>query len=84
MYHSMTYADEAILEEDKGKMTVHFWQPVMRKGVIDFPKPEECTIKRHIRKMGIKPFGKKQENFSRLAEENLAWITGGMLSELDE
>lgn len=32
MYHGITYADEAVLEEDKGKMTVRFWKPVMKKG----------------------------------------------------
>lgn len=31
MYHGITYADEAILEEDKNKMTVRFWRPVMQK-----------------------------------------------------
>ncbi len=58
MYHGITYADEAILVEDKGKMTVRFWRPVMRNGIILFPKPEECTEKRVIREMEIKPFGK--------------------------
>lgn len=63
MFHGFTYADEAILQEDKGKMTVRFWQPVMKDGVIEFIRPEECTIKRCIREMEIKPFGKAHENF---------------------
>ena len=66
MYHGITYADEAILEEDKGKMTVRFWRPVMRNGRIHFDTPEECTEKRHIHDMPIKEFPDKK--FSGLRE----------------
>lgn len=66
MYHGITYADEAILEEDKGKMTVRFWHPVMKNGVIQFLKPEECTEKRSIREMEMKEFG--TGNFTGLKE----------------
>ena len=67
MYHGITYADEAVLEEDKGKMTVRFWKPVMKKGgIIEFIRPEECTQKRHIREMERKIFGK--DNFTGLKE----------------
>lgn len=58
-YHGITYADEAILPEDKEKMTVRFWKPVMKeKGIIEFIRPEECQIKRHIKEMSIKKYGK--------------------------
>lgn len=63
MFHGITYADEAINEDDKGKMTVRFWQPVMKNGIIDFIRPEECTMKRHIKDMEIKPFGEEYNNF---------------------
>lgn len=67
MYHGITYADEAILEEDKGKMTVRFWRPVMKKGgIIEFIKPEECIQKRYIKDMERKVFGKG--NFVGLQE----------------
>lgn len=67
MYHGITYADEAVLEEDKEKMTVRFWKPVMKKGgIIEFIRPEECTQKRHIREMKRKIFGK--DNFTGLQE----------------
>ena len=56
MYHGITYADEAILEEDKGKMTVRFWCPVMKNGYIRFLPPEECREKRHIHEMEMKEF----------------------------
>ncbi len=58
MYHGITYADEAVLPEDKGKMTVRFWRPVMLKGgIVEFLRPEECKEKRHIKEMKIKKFG---------------------------
>ena len=67
MYHGITYPEDAILEEDKGKMTVRFWKPVMKKGgIIEFIRPEECTQKRQIREMERKVFGK--ENFTGLNE----------------
>lgn len=68
MYHGITYPDEAVLPEDKGKLTVRHWQPVMRNGVIDFIRPEECEMKRHIKDMKMKIFGEKQENFRGLTE----------------
>lgn len=66
MYHGITYADEVILEEDKGKMTVRFWNPVMKNGYIRFLQPEECRDKRHIHEMEIKEFS--DHNFSGLKE----------------
>ena len=79
MLHGITYADEAICEEDKGKMTVRLWSPVMENGVINFIRPEECNIKRHIKEMAIKPFGKELNNFSGVDE-----FDGGDELELDE
>ena len=78
MYHGITYADEAINDEDKGQLTVRLWNPVMENGIIHFIRPEECTIKRHIRKMPIKPFGREYDNFIGLDE-----FVGGDLDELD-
>lgn len=68
MLHGITYADEAYSEETEGKMTVRFWRPVMKNGVITFPRPEDCTMVKPIREMNIKPFGEKRGNFSGLAE----------------
>lgn len=78
MLHGITYPDEAINEDDKGLMTVRLWNPVMNNGVIDFIRPEECTIKRHIREMPIKPFGKEHKNFTGLDE-----FSGGDIDELE-
>lgn len=78
MYHGITYADEAENPEDKEKMTVRFWQPTMVNGVIDFIEPKDCTIKRHIKDMEIKPFGREHNNFIGLDE-----FVGGEADELD-
>lgn len=67
-YHGITYADEAYSEETKGKMTVRFWYPVMKKGVIDFALPQECPITRVASEMKIKPFGEALNNFSNINE----------------
>ena len=66
MYHGITYADEAVLEEDKEKMTVRFWRPVMKKGRVRFCRPEECREKRHLHAMEMKKFPDKR--FSGLNE----------------
>lgn len=57
MYHGMTYADEAYDEKSAGMMTVNLWNAVMKKGVITFPRPEQCPLHRPIHQMEIKPFG---------------------------
>ena len=60
MYHGITYADEAILPEEKGKMTVNFWNPVMTAGgIIEFIRPEKCTQKRFIKRNGSTQIRKK-------------------------
>ena len=68
MYHGITYADEAYSEETKGKMTVNMWYPVMKNGVIRFPRPEDCPVHKTIRDMEIKPFGHDHGNFNGLKE----------------
>lgn len=68
MYHGITYADEAYSPETEGHMTAHFWRPVMEKGIIYFPRPEECPYHKVLREMRIKPFGEELQNFSGLKE----------------
>ena len=58
MVHGITYADEAYSEETRGHLSVRFWNPVMNKGVITFPRPEECPYPPKIlHEMPIKAFG---------------------------
>lgn len=77
-YHGITYADEAVNDDDRDMMTVRLWRPVMENGVIDFVRPEDCTVKRHIRKMPVKPFGRNHNNFTGLDE-----FSGGDIVELE-
>ena len=69
MLHGITYPDEAYSEDTRGKMTIRLFHPVMKNGVITFPKPEECTITRAVREMGIKPFGSERGNFKPISAE---------------
>ena len=67
-YHGITYADEAYSDETKGKMSVRFWHPVMKCGVIEFALPEDCPVTRIAHEMEIKPFGMELDNFQGLSE----------------
>ncbi len=67
MYHGITYPDEAYSKETKGKMTVNFWNPIMKNGVIDFVRPEQCRIHKPLHNMEMKVFEDKK-NFSGLIE----------------
>ena len=68
MYHGITYADEAYSQETQGHMTANFWYPVMQKGEIVFPRPEDCPLHKPLREMEMKPFGEDRGNFSGLRE----------------
>lgn len=68
MYHGITYADEAFSAETQGKMTANFWYPVMKNGVIQFLRPEECPLHKPLGEMTMKTFGEERANFSGLKE----------------
>lgn len=67
MYHGITYADEAYSDETRGRLTVNFWNPIMRNGVIKFLQPKDCTH-RYIKDMKVKMFGEEFNNFVGLKE----------------
>jgi len=50
MFHSFDYPDETGIE----MLKTNLWTPKMVNGIITFIKPEECTIKRDVRKMKSK------------------------------
>lgn len=68
MYHGITYPDEAYSEDTKGKLTVNLWRPVMKRGVIEFLRPEECPQKKCIREAEMKIFSQERDNYRIEAE----------------
>lgn len=52
MIHGFNYPDET----GRNELEVRLWNPVMKKGVINFIKPEECTIIRPISEFEPKMF----------------------------
>ena len=63
MFHGFNYVDET----GGSMLQVRLWQPVMENGVIRFPRPEECTLLRDIRRVKSKLFDKNSVTFA--AEE---------------
>lgn len=68
MFHGFDYPDET------GKEELHsrFWQAVMNKGVIDYPRPDDCTASRLVRNMTAKQFGLDENVLSVEKEEE--WL----------
>ena len=66
MFHSFDYPDETGTNE----LASRFWSPVMRKGVVEFPRPEACSQRRFIRKMTSKTFG-LEENICPVEREEV-------------
>ena len=48
MVHGITYSDEAVRENEKKHMTIRLWNAYMKDGVIRFPEPEECQIRKVV------------------------------------
>lgn len=53
MFHSFSYPDETGVDE----LHSNLWQATMKKGVLEFPRPEQCTVSHFVRPMSIKEFG---------------------------
>jgi len=71
MFHGFDYPDET------GEKTfqARFWRPVMRNGIVEFPLPEACAIRKYIRSMKAKVFH-PEKNCSGYNEEELARLLG--------
>lgn len=67
MFHGFDYPDETGTKE----LHSRFWRPTMQDGVVVFPKPEECSIRKFVREMIPNP-----PSSNGLREE-------GLLDELD-
>lgn len=67
MFHGFDYPDETGINE----LHSRFWRPVMRDGVVEFLKPEDCAVRKFVREMIPNP-----PSSEGLREE-------GLLNELD-
>lgn len=52
MFHGFDYPDETGVN----MFSARFFSPVMRRGIVEFPRPEACTIRKEIRAMYPKEF----------------------------
>lgn len=50
MFHGFDYPSEV---DTDNKLVARFWHPKMDKGVIEFVRPDECTISREIRNYSV-------------------------------
>jgi len=67
MFHGFDYPDETGIDE----LHSRFFSPIMRSGIIEFPRPEECETRRFIRKMDAKLFGLNDNLLSVELEEKM-------------
>jgi CRISPR-associated protein Cas5d len=67
MFHSFGYPDETGVNE----LHSQFWQATLKKGILEFPRPEECTVRRVVRPMSVKAFGIGENLLSVEQEEAL-------------
>jgi CRISPR-associated protein Cas5d len=71
MFHGFDYPDEA----DNGELHSRFWRPTMINGIIEFIRPEDCTICKFVKKMTAIPpdsIGLAEESLvAMLTEEGL-------------
>ena len=77
MFHGFDYPDET----GKNELYTRFWQPVMKKGLIEFPRPEECTLRKFVKPMFPKLFDDGR-NFSGLQEDELIRLLAEPVSEV--
>lgn len=54
VFHGFDYPDET----GENILRARFWRPVMEHGCVRFPRPEECDIRKDVRAMTAKKFGK--------------------------
>lgn len=70
MFHGFDYPDETDYPDEAGKadekmFRARFWHPVMRKGIIDFPRPDDPSLlRKDIRPMRPKVFSQEGGNFN--------------------
>ncbi|MBA3013958.1 MAG: type I-C CRISPR-associated protein Cas5c [Proteobacteria bacterium] len=51
MFHGFDYPDET----GNNELHSRFWRPVMQDGIVTFPRPEDCTVRKFVREMIPRP-----------------------------
>lgn len=72
MFHGFDYPDEG---KEDGKLITRYWWSLMKEGVIEFPQPEECAIRKLVRPMKaqtIQTVGLEEEGLLEGYEEQEA------------
>jgi CRISPR-associated protein Cas5d len=64
IFHGFDYPDET----GKDELVTRLWRPVMKNGIIDFDRPENCTVRKFVRRMQAKQFSERS-NFTSIEEE---------------
>lgn len=64
MFHGFDYPDET----GKSELQARFWRPTMKSGIVRFPRPDDCTVRRFVREMTAKQFV-KDKNLRGIDEE---------------
>ncbi len=64
MFHGFDYPDETGVNE----LHTRFWHATLKKGIVDFPRPQDCEIRRFVRPMQLKKFV-TAENLLSVEEE---------------
>lgn len=79
MFHGFDYPDET----GQDMLAARFWRPKMVNGVVTFPSPEEIPedMKRNIRPMKAKKFGKEWKNFGGLEKDLQQGLAGEGVEE---
>lgn len=65
MFHGFDYPDET----GNNELCSRFWSATLKKGILEFPRPEECTVSRFIRPMLPKQFEEGENLLSVEIEE---------------
>jgi CRISPR-associated protein Cas5d len=69
MFHSFAYPDET----GGDNLESLFWQATLKNGILQFPRPEDCAVRRVVRPMSIKPFG-IDDNLQAVEQTEQEWL----------
>ncbi len=69
MFHSFAYPDET----GGSNLETLFWQATLKNGILQFPRPEDCAVRRVVRTMSVKPFG-IDDNLQAVAQTEQEWL----------